>query len=191
MTKKKFKILFGILIFLILAIAYSLSNYNPIYRNEKFESLTNKLKNTQKENLSSFSRIYKKINTKLKNEKCPCDRATDYIGPYRHGFSITQFLYQLKIQRNFTQTDCFKFLLLNTDFKSSYSDSGNKTFGIKEASKFYFNKKIVQLNEDEILTLIAMLKNPGFYDPIRNKKGVQNRVLFFKKVLHNEKLKKD
>lgn len=189
MLKKTSKIITGSVIVLAITITYLLSNFNPIYKNEEFVDLTHKMKEAQKENLKAFTNIYQKIkiNTKIKEEKCPCDRATDYIGPYRHGYSPTKLLYKIKVKREFTQLDCYKYLLLNTDFKGHYADSKIKTFGVRDASKFYFNKKIEQLNEEEILTLIAMLKNPSLYDPIRNKEGVRNRVNVLKRILDKQR----
>lgn len=187
MIKKSFKIFFGFLVLLIITIAFLISDFNPIYKNKEYVDLTEKLNEAQKENLKVFTEIYQKINTKIDNKKCPCDRATNYIHTYRHGYSITKLLYKQKIQREFTQTECFKFLLLNTDFKHVYANSNYKTFGVKEASKFYFNKNLEQLNEDEVLTIISMLKNPSLYDPIRNKEGVKNRVKVLKRILHKQK----
>ncbi|OXB02543.1 hypothetical protein B0A75_02655 [Flavobacterium oncorhynchi] len=186
MLKKTLRIFLISAAFLAITITFLLSGFNPIYKNEKFVDLTEKINEAKKENLKTFTGIYEKINTKMKEEKCPCDRATDYIPVYRHGYSFTKSLYKLKLQREFTQTDCYKYLLLNTDFKHVYADSTYKTFGVKEASMFYFNKNIGQLNEEEILTLIAMLKNPSLYDPIRNKKVVRNRVLLLKRILHSQ-----
>ncbi|MBF4493212.1 transglycosylase domain-containing protein [Flavobacterium sp. MR2016-29] len=186
MVKKYLKLFISLVIILAITIAYLLSDFTVMYKNEEFVDLTHKTKEAQKENLKAFTKIYEKINTKMKEQKCPCDRATDYIGPYRHGYSLTKLFYKLKIQREFTQTDCFKYLLLNTDFKNFYGDSTYKTFGVKEASEFYFNKKINKLNEKEVLTLIAMLQNPSLYDPIRNKKVVQSRVLLLEHMLHTQ-----
>lgn len=186
MLKKSLKIFFGFFISLIIVIAFLISDFNPIFKNREYVGLTEKLNEAQKENLKAFTEIYQKIGSKINNRKCSCDRATDYIGPYRHGYSITKLLYKLKIQREFTQVDCFKFLLLNTDFKHFYADSTYKTFGVKEASKFYFNKSIKDLNKKEVLTLIAILENPSLYDPIRNKEGVKNRVRVLERILHKQ-----
>ncbi len=168
-------------------ISYLLSDFNPIYQNNGFVHLSNKLKEAQSEDLSSFVKIQTEIYKKMEDPKCPCEIATNYIGSfsvYRHGYSPTKSLYQLKIKRKYSKMDCFKFLLLNTDFKHVYADSTRKTFGVKEASKFYFNKDIKELNEKEVLTIIAMLKNPSLYDPIRNKEGLKNRVRVLERILH-------
>lgn len=188
MIKKSIKIFVGSIVFLIILAFYLLSDFNPIYVNDEYVGLTNKLTDAKKEDLQAFVKIYQNIDTKMTEEKCPCDRATDYIGPYRHGYSPTKLLYKLKIQREFSQMDCFKYLLLNTDFKHAYADASRKTFGVKEASKFYFHKNIKELNETEVITLIAMLKNPSLYDPIRNKDGLNTRVKALEYLLKNKNL---
>lgn len=45
-----------------------LSDFNPIYQNDEFVTLTNKLKDTKKENLNAFILIYEKINSKTEKK---------------------------------------------------------------------------------------------------------------------------
>lgn len=142
MFKKSLKILLVIISFLVLLFLYLISDLNPIFTNKEFVYLKIKLKEAQNEDLNSFVKIQTEIYTKMEDPKCPCDRATDYIGPYRHGYSPTKLIYKLKVEREYSKIDCFKFLLLNTDFKHAYADSTRKTFGVKESSKFYFNKNV-------------------------------------------------
>lgn len=184
MFQKSLKISLAIISFLMLLFLYLLSDLNPIFNNKEFVYLNIKLKEAQSEDLSSFVKIQTEIYKKIDDPECPCNRATDYVGPYRHGYSLTKSLYKLKVEKEFSKMDCFKFLLLNTDFKGRSRDSKVKIFGVKQASKFYFNKNINELNEKDILTLIAMLKKPSLYDPIRNKKGVKNRVGVLERILH-------
>ncbi|KAF2333861.1 transglycosylase domain-containing protein [Flavobacterium daemonense] len=184
MLKKSLKAFFGLLILLIILITFLLSDFNPIYKNEEFINLTYKIKDAQKEDFKSIIDIHNKIFRKLKEHNCPCQDAVNSIGPapYRHGYSLTKSLYDQKIKRNFSQNECLKFVLLHYDF-------GYRKIGIKDASKFFFNKKIEELNEKEKLTLIAMLKNSGLYNPIRNKVGVRNRVLLLERILHSQNKK--
>jgi hypothetical protein len=168
---------------LALLAFYLLSDYNPIYSNKEFVYLNIKLKNAQNEDLRRFVEIQTEIYKKTERSECPCDQSTDYISPFRHGYSPTKLLYKLKVEREYSKINCFKFLLLNTDFAHVYADSTRKTFGVKEASIFYFNKNVKDLNEKEILTLIATLKNPSLYDTIRNKEGVKYRVKALEKIL--------
>ncbi|MBB4802026.1 CRISPR/Cas system CMR-associated protein Cmr1 (group 7 of RAMP superfamily) [Flavobacterium nitrogenifigens] len=179
MFKKTLKIFFGLLIFLTILIGYLLSDFNPIYKNEEFVNLTDKIKNAQNEDFKSIIDIHNKIFKELKEPNCPCQTAVNNIGPFRHGYSITKSLYDLKIKKDFTQEECLKFVLVHYDF-------GYHQIGIKAASEFFFNKNIKELNEREKITLIAMLKNSSLYNPIRNKKGVKNRVYLLERILHKQ-----
>ena len=89
-------------------------------------------------------------------------------------------MYYFKIKKDFTNDECLKFFLSNYDF-------GYDNIGIEKASMFYFKKNINQLSKTEILSFIAILKNSVFYNPIRNKEKLRNRVLVFEKILENEK----
>lgn len=179
MLKKSLKIFFRFFIILVILIAFLLSDFNPIYKNEEFVNLTYKLKDAQKEDFKSIIDIHNQIFKKIKEHNCPCQDAVNSIGPYRHGYSLTKSLYDLKIKKDFTQNECLKFILVHYDF-------GYRKIGIKAASKFFFNKNIDELNEKEIITLIAMLKNSALYNPIRNEKGVKNRVYLLERILHNQ-----
>ncbi|WP_233209661.1 transglycosylase domain-containing protein [Flavobacterium sp. 9] len=151
-----------------------------MFENEEFVYLTNKLKDSQKEDLKSFTHIYNIVNETEKYKRCPCEVSTNFIGPYRHGYSFTKLIYILKVEKEFTNDECLNFQLLNYDF-------GYKNIGIKAASKFYFNKNINDLNEEETITLVAMLKNSSLYNPIRNPEGVANRVKVFQTILQKHK----
>lgn len=179
--KKILKITATIFLSLFLIYKFLLSDFNPIFKSEEFVYLNNALKASQKENLKSITDIYKKIHEKAGDKRCSCEVSTRYIGPYRHGYSLTKKLYLLKIDKEFTEEQCLKFELLNTDFKY-----GN--IGIKSASKFYFNKTVDQLNEVEKITFVAMLNNATLYNPIRNKEGLSNRVRLYQLILHKKKL---
>lgn len=151
-----------------------------MFENEEFVYLTNKLKDSQKEDLKSFKHIYNIVNETEKHKTCQCEVSTNYIGPYRHGYSLTKLIYILKVEKDFTEDECLNFQLLNYDF-------GYKKIGINAASQFYFNKNISNLNEEEKLTLIAMLKNSVLYNPIRNPEGSANRVRVFQTILKKHK----
>lgn len=150
-----------------------------MFKNEEFVYLTNALKESRKENFKSIIDIENKIYKVVKKRRCNCESATTYIGPYRHGFSLTKKIYLLKIEKEFSNNECLKFQLLNYDF-------GNNNIGLKNASKFYFGKTIDKLNEDEIITIVIMLDNSGLYNPVRNKKGVRNKLLLYKRILNKK-----
>jgi len=52
----------------------------------------------------------------------------------------------------------------------------NNSIGIKKASITYFNEDVNELNEFELATLVIMMRNPPFYNPIRRKKIVDVAV---------------
>lgn len=54
-------------------------------------------------------------------------------------------------------------------------DFGGGNYGIKEASKYYFNKKPSELTEAEASILVGIPKSPNYYNPISNYKNAKNR----------------
>jgi hypothetical protein len=179
MLKTTLKILVAIAILFIIVYNFLLSDFNPIFKNVEFVHLRNSIKATQNEDLKSILHIYRKIHQTVKENRCACEMANSNIGPYRHGFSLTKKLYLLKLEREFTQDECLKFELLNTDF--AY---GN--IGIKNAAKTYFDKTVEQLNEEEKIIFVVMLENPMLYNPLRRKEKVMKKVLIYKKILHSK-----
>ncbi|WP_289661724.1 transglycosylase domain-containing protein [Flavobacterium panacagri] len=179
MLKKSLKIFFGLLIILMLMIALLLSDFNPIYKNEEFVLITKEVQKAQKEDLHSFISIYNKIYKKIEEPNCPCQNTANKITNIHYTSLTKRALYWLKIEKEFSHDECLKFVLVHYDF-------GYRKIGIKTASKFFFNKSIEELNEREKITLIAMLKNSGLYNPIRNKKGVKNRVDLLERISHNQ-----
>jgi penicillin-binding protein 1A len=153
-----------------------------MFKDEEFVHLTSSIKDAQKENLQSMVDIYNKIHRNIPpkfGKRCSCEIATTYIGPYRHGFSLTKSLYLRKIEREFTHDDCLKFELMHTDFLHG-------KIGIKEASKFYFNKTLDQLNEEEKIMFIVMLENPSLYNPLRRKEKVKAKVRIYQTLLNKK-----
>ena len=111
MLKKKLKIFTVIIILFVLVYNFLLSDLNPMFKDSEFVYLTNKLKETQKENLKPITDIYIKIHKTVEEKRCSCEITTNYIGPYRHGFSLTKKIYLLKIEKEFTHNECLNCLL--------------------------------------------------------------------------------
>lgn len=125
MLKNLLKKIAIVLIILAIICSFLISDYNPVFKNDEFLFLSKELKNTHKENLKSIVNIQNTIYQKSPESYCHCETAANYIGPYRHGYSLTKLLYILKVKLKFTQDECFNFLLLNNNF-----GHGNK--GIKK-----------------------------------------------------------
>lgn len=74
-----------------------------------------------------------------------------------------------KIDKEISPKEQLKFMFEQTDF-------ANGQIGIKSASKFYFNKEINELNENEIASLIVMIRNPSLYNPKRRPEKLKAEV---------------
>ncbi|WP_089679285.1 transglycosylase domain-containing protein [Catalinimonas alkaloidigena] len=48
--------------------------------------------------------------------------------------------------------------------------------GIGQAAYFYFQKEVEQLSPKEGLALIAMLRNPALYNPLRHLDRLERRI---------------
>ena len=177
--RKIFKIIIYILVSIFVVYNLLLSDINPMFKNNEFIYLTNSINEAKKENLNSIVAIYNKIHKHLpKKQKInPCEKVTHYISSYRHGFSLTKFVYFLKIIHEFTSDDCLKLVFNQTDFL-------NNNIGIKNAAIFYFDKKIENLNEKEKITLIVMMENPSLYNPKRRKGMVEDKVKLYLKLYY-------
>ena len=159
-----------------------MSDYNGMFKDASFMELTKTIRIAKNENLEPILKVYNKIYTKksqIKQRNCSCENASNYIGPYRHGFSITKKIYKLKIEKEFTEMECLKFDFLNADYLD-----GNK--GIKQASKYYFNKEIENLNEREIINLILMLENPSLHNPKRERNITKIKIDFYQRYINKK-----
>lgn len=174
---KNFK--FIIVAFVIGLVFYSflLSDFNPIFDNKKFKNTILFLReNKTNKKLDSFILMYNKIHKKVKLRRCECETISYYFVHERiQRFQFKSKLYFLKIKKDFSNDDCLKFNLLNADFLY-------KNIGVENASKYYFKKKIEQLNDDEIITLLIMLENPSLYNPARNPEGIKKKVNVYKQI---------
>ena len=74
-----------------------------------------------------------------------------------------------KIDKEISPKEQLNFMLKQTDF-------ANGQIGIKSASKYYFNKEITELNENEIASLIIMTRNPALYNPKRRPEKLKAEV---------------
>jgi hypothetical protein len=187
------------LLFLVMVMIYQLllSDLNPMFKRDDFIAIKDEINKSKNEDFKHFLNLYNKIyNQKsikfysLKNSKlgfpkddCPCLDVARYYGANNlRNFKIpfVKILYTLKIEKEFSQEDCLKLILSKADLL--YDNEG-----IKEASLYFFNKKIDSLDERELLELIIMLENPILFDPKRNREIRQNKILVYEKFL--EKIK--
>jgi len=74
----------------------------------------------------------------------------------------------IKLERNSTKEEILALYLNTVDF-------GSLAFGIKSASKTYFDKMPAELNLQESAVLIGLLKAPSYFHPVRNKERSKKR----------------
>lgn len=73
---------------------------------------------------------------------------------------LKEWIVAIKLEKNFTKQEIISLYLNRVPW-------GN-IFGIRNASRVYFQKEPSQLTTDEAAVLVGMLKGPGQYDPIRH-----------------------
>ena len=74
---------------------------------------------------------------------------------------IREFITAIQLERSFTKDEILEFYLNVVYF-------GRGAYGIQAASQVYFGKQPAELTLGEISTMIAVLKGPGYYDPINH-----------------------
>ena len=74
---------------------------------------------------------------------------------------IREFITAIQLERSFTKDEILEFYLNVVYF-------GRGAYGIQAASQVYFGKQPAELSLAEISTLIAVLKGPGYYDPLNH-----------------------
>ncbi len=85
---------------------------------------------------------------------------------------IKEWIVALKLERNFTKQEIITLYLNRVSWLNVY--------GIRNASRVYFQKEPIDLSVDESALLIGMLKGPSYYDPVRKAEvatGRRNTVI--------------
>jgi penicillin-binding protein 1A len=73
---------------------------------------------------------------------------------------VKEWIVALKLEKNFTKQEIIALYLNRVSWLNVY--------GIRNASRVYFQKEPSELATDESALLVGMLKGPGQYDPIRH-----------------------
>jgi penicillin-binding protein 1A len=81
---------------------------------------------------------------------------------------LKEWIIATKLERNYTKEEILALYLNTVDF-------GNQAFGIKSASKIFFNTSPDKLKAEEAALLVGVLKGPSFYNPVRNYERSLNR----------------
>jgi penicillin-binding protein 1A len=93
---------------------------------------------------------------------------------------LKEWITAIKLERNYTKEEILALYLNTVDF-------GSLAFGIKSASKTYFDKTPAELNLQESAVLIGLLKAPSYFHPVRNQERSKKR----REVVLNQMVKND
>ena len=77
---------------------------------------------------------------------------------------LKEWIIAVKLERNFTKEELLALYLNAVPFSDN-------VFGIRNASKTFFQKEPYQLNIEESALLVGMINGPGLYNPRRNPKA--------------------
>ena len=81
---------------------------------------------------------------------------------------IKEYIISIRLERNFTKQEIIALYLNAVPF-------GNNIYGIRNASKAYFQKEPDRLNPEEAALLVGMLKGNSIYNPLRNPVAARDR----------------
>lgn len=81
---------------------------------------------------------------------------------------IKEWVIAVKLERNYTKNEILAMYLNTVEY-------GNQAFGIKSASKIFFNTTPDLLKQEEAAVLVGVLKGPTLYNPFRNYENSINR----------------
>ncbi len=87
---------------------------------------------------------------------------------------LREILTALQIERTYSKREILEMYLNMAYF-------GHGVYGIQSAARKYFNKDVSELTPEESATIIALLKSPAYYSPIRHpdrSKKRRNLVLY-------------
>lgn len=119
-----------------------------------------------------------------RNPACPCLHISNLMVRGQDSGSIwkritkSKYVYNYKLENSLSQEQCFNYWINHYDFLYNKS-------GVKEASKFYFQKPVEKLNEDEIISLLIQLINPSLNNPRRHPDRLKKRIEVYKRVINN------
>ncbi|WP_298151374.1 transglycosylase domain-containing protein [Flavobacterium sp.] len=177
MQNTRLKVTGIVLVLALLGYGFALSDLNPLYHDDTYREVHKELTAGKMENdLDTLAALYIKMYAGRKNKPCPCKDAAYVITARHHG--IFNRLYHFKLEREFSDEECIKFLLLHSE--------GGFGFGKKDvhqAAAYYFHKSVPELNEAEQITMLLLLENPSYFNPVRRRDKVSSTVRMYQNVL--------
>jgi penicillin-binding protein 1A len=94
---------------------------------------------------------------------------------------LKEWIVALKLEKNFTKQEIIALYLNRVSWLNVY--------GIRNASRVYFQKEPADLTTDEAALLVGMLSGPGQYDPVRHPAAaISRRNLVLDRMVTNDVL---
>lgn len=93
---------------------------------------------------------------------------------------IEEAFLTLELETHYSKNEILEGYLNTIDF-------GGGNYGIKKASKYYFNKNPKELTKAEASILVGIPKSPNYYNPIFNYKNAKNRQYSVLKSMVNNR----
>lgn len=93
---------------------------------------------------------------------------------------IEEAFLTLELETHYSKNEILEGYLNTIDF-------GGGNYGIKEASKYYFNKNPKELTKAEASILVGIPKSPNYYNPIFNYKNAKDRQYSVLKSMVNNR----
>ncbi len=81
---------------------------------------------------------------------------------------VKEYVISVRLERQYTKPEIITMYLNKYDFL-------NQAVGIRSASRIYFGKEPIELNQEESAMLVGMLKNSSLFNPLRRPEMVTNR----------------
>ena len=81
------------------------------------------------------------------------------------------------LSKNVSKEKCIQFQSARIDFT-------HNCIGVEQAARYYYKKPLASLNDDEMISIIAMYKNPSLFNPLGNKKRFEDRVNALKSIYY-------
>lgn len=98
---------------------------------------------------------------------------------------LKEWFTALKLEANYSKNDIITMYLNTVSF-------GNNTYGIKTASRIYFDKEAKKLSTTEAAMLVGMLKGTSLYNPLKNpEKTLERRNVVLNQMNKYNYLSKD
>lgn len=98
---------------------------------------------------------------------------------------LKEWVTALKLEANYSKNDIITMYLNTVSF-------GNNTYGIKTASRIYFDKEAKELSITEAAMLVGMLKGTSLYNPLKNpEKTLERRNVVLNQMNKYNYLSKD